>query len=85
MILRLREPSGRAGARTLRFHHTQSARKPQVIRCSLLEEEQEPLSVKLERGSAVVAFSVRPFEVLTLKMKATSYILMPVSVTPSTK
>ncbi len=70
MILRLREPSGRAGARTLRFHHTQSARKPQVIRCSLLEEEQEPLSVKLERGSAVVAFSVRPFEVLTLKMKA---------------
>ncbi len=64
IILRLREPSGRAGTRTLHF-----PRGVKVVRCSLLEDEQETLAVTTAGGPAGVTVSVRPFEVLTLKLK----------------
>jgi Glycosyl hydrolases family 38 C-terminal beta sandwich domain/Glycosyl hydrolases family 38 C-terminal domain/Glycosyl hydrolases family 38 N-terminal domain len=69
MILRLREPSGRAGRRTLRFRLPAGTAAMKVIRCSLLEDEQEELPVTAGRESASVTFSVHAFEVLTLKLK----------------
>ena len=64
IILRLREAAGRAGEKTLRF----SPAVVNVVRCSLLEEELQPLSVTAGHASTAVTLPVRPFEVLTLKL-----------------
>ncbi len=69
IILRLQEPTGRGGNRTLRFRIPDGSAAPRVVRCSLLEDEQQDLPAARSRDSLSVSFSVRPFEVLTLKLK----------------
>jgi alpha-mannosidase len=63
-ILRLRDPTGRGGTRSLRL------RVPgEILRCSLLEDEQRALPVSSDPGGIVVKLDFRPFEVVTLKLK----------------
>jgi alpha-mannosidase len=69
IILRLQEPTGRGGNRTLRFRVPAGAAAPRVVRCSLLEDEQQDLPGVRSRDSLILSFPVRPFEVLTLKLK----------------
>jgi hypothetical protein len=69
VILRLQEPTGRRGNRTLRFRIPAGAAAPRVVRCSLLEDEQEDLPAERVGDSTVLSLKVRPFEVLTLKLK----------------
>jgi len=71
IILRLREPSGRAGKRTLRFHPPRAADRFQVVVCSLLEDERRPLTLARSGGTLNAGLSLRPFEVVTLKLKRT--------------
>jgi alpha-mannosidase len=68
IILRLREPSGRAGTRTLRFRPPRAGRF-QVVVCSLLEDERRPLALSRSGGALRAALSLQPFEVATLKLK----------------
>lgn len=69
IILRLQEPTGRGGNRTLRFRIPAGAAAPRVVRCSLLEDEQQDLPAARSGESLILSFAVRPFEVLTLKLK----------------
>ena len=69
IILRLREPSGRAGKRTLRFHPPRATDRLEVVVCSLLEDERRPLALARSGGTLNATLSMRPFEVVTLKLK----------------
>ena len=69
LILRLREPAGRRGRQTLRFRLPDETRTPRLFLCTLLEEEKEPLTVQRGRDSVSVTITVRPFEVVTLKLQ----------------
>jgi len=69
LIFRLQEPTGRGGTRTLRFRLAAGTPTPGIIRCSLLEDEQEVLKPVRSGDSLTLAFPVRPFEVVTLKLK----------------
>jgi len=69
VILRLREPSGRAGKRTLRFHAPRAARRLEVVVCSLLEDERRTLALARSGETLNATLSLRPFEVVTLKLK----------------
>ncbi len=68
IILRVRETSGRAGKRVLRLRARESGKDLRVVHCSLLEEEQETLSLSVSKGSAALSLWLRPFEVVTLKL-----------------
>jgi alpha-mannosidase len=69
-ILRLREPTGRGGRRSLHFSPAVLGRRPRLFRCSLLEDEQEEIQLQRSAGSLVAEFPVRPFEILTLKLRS---------------
>jgi hypothetical protein len=69
VILRLREPTGRGGRRTLRFRLPAAGPAPKLFACTLLEDELEALSTARSRDTASVTLTVRPFEVITLKLK----------------
>ncbi len=68
LILRLRETSGRAGKRTLRFRLPPSSPAPRIILCSLLEEEEKSLPLARSGNCVDAVLSVRPFQVVTLKI-----------------
>jgi len=70
IILRLREPTGRAGNRTLHFRLPALPSGTKLVVCSLLEDEQKVLPITRTRDGARAVISVRPFEVVTLKLKA---------------
>ncbi len=69
IVLRLQEPTGRGGRRTLQLRIPQGATAPKLVRCSLLEDEQQDLPGVRSGDSLLLTFPVRPFEVLTLKLK----------------
>ncbi|MFI5367961.1 MAG: glycosyl hydrolase-related protein [Spirochaetia bacterium] len=69
IILRLQEPTGRGGNRALAFRIPAGAAAPRIVRCSLLEDEQQELPTVTSGDSLRLSFPVRPFEVLTLKLK----------------
>jgi len=69
VILRLREPSGRAGKRTLRFHPPAGRAGLRVVVCSLLEDEHRPLALSPSGGALRATLSFRPFEIVTLKLR----------------
>jgi alpha-mannosidase len=64
VILRLYEPHGRRGTATLRFRHTIATAE----RVNLLEEPiaGDPLAIQ---GNNVLTLSVRPFEVMTVRLQ----------------
>ena len=68
VVLRLREPSGRAGRRILRFRSSALSPETRLVACSLLEEEQKVIPLTRTRDSVSALISVRPFEVITLKL-----------------
>jgi alpha-mannosidase len=69
IILRLRDPSGRAGKRTLRFQAPPGASRPKLVVCSLLEDEGKPVSLSQSGDTLRASLTLRPFEVVTLKLK----------------
>jgi alpha-mannosidase len=69
-ILRLREPTGRGGKRSLSFTISALGDDPVITRCSLLEEEREAIPLRRVGAFLVAEFAVRPFEVLTLKVSS---------------
>jgi alpha-mannosidase len=69
IILRLQEPTGRGGNRELAFRIPPGTAAPRIVRCSLLEDEQQDLSTVRSGDSLLLRIKVRPFEVLTLKLK----------------
>jgi hypothetical protein len=68
-ILRLREPTGRGGKRTLSFSSSVLGPSAKLFRCSLLEDELDGIPLRRSGGSLVAELIVRPFEILTLKLK----------------
>ena len=68
-ILRLREPTGRGGKRSLSFNPSALGDDPVLTRCSLLEEERGAIPLRRVGGFLVAELTVRPFEVLTLKVR----------------
>jgi hypothetical protein len=67
-ILRMRDPTGRGGRRRLDFRLPDDSRQFRVMRCSLLEDEQEQLPTARAADSLRLEISVRPFEIVTLKL-----------------
>jgi hypothetical protein len=67
-ILRLREPTGRGGKRTLSLSSSVLGASPRLFRCSLLEDELEEIPLRQSRDSLIAELVVRPFEILTLKL-----------------
>ena len=65
LILRMYEPHGRRGPVTIRF----SARKESVERVNLLEESVEAAPVELTDDGSRLNFQVRPFEIITLRIR----------------
>jgi Glycosyl hydrolases family 38 C-terminal beta sandwich domain len=68
LILPLRDPSGRAGKRTLRFRLPSSSPAPQLVLCTLLEDEQERLRLGRSAHTASVTLTLPPFEVIRLNV-----------------
>jgi alpha-mannosidase len=64
LILRLHEPHGNRGRATLRFTGPVS----RIERVNLLEEPQAGTELSLDADGLSVAFDVRPFEVLSLRV-----------------
>lgn len=69
-ILRLRDPTGRGGRRTIRLrvpygsHGTRTA-----VLCSLTEKELRPIPLTVIPGGVSLPLELRPFEIVTLKLK----------------
>ncbi len=68
IILRVRDPSGRGGKRTMGFRIPVSASLPKIYSCTLLEDEIKALPMARTGNIASVTLTVRPFEVVTLKL-----------------
>ena len=68
-VLRLREPTGRGGKRTLSFSSSALGASPRLLRCSLLEDEREEIPLRQSGESLIAELVVRPFEILTLKLR----------------
>jgi hypothetical protein len=73
VILRLRDPTGRGGRRTLRLRAAEgsvpgAAGTPAAVLCSLTEKELRPLPVTALPGGSSLSLVLRPFEIVTLKL-----------------
>ena len=72
LILRLRDPTGRAARRVLQLPggaRRPGRPRPQLVHCSLLEEELRTLALTASNGGFKAELSLRPFEIVTLKLK----------------
>jgi hypothetical protein len=69
VIWRFQEAAGRKRKQTLHFR-CPGQTAPIIVRCSLLEDEVEVLRAVRAGDSIAVELSVRPFEILTLKLKS---------------
>ena len=72
LILRLRDPTGRAARRVLHLPAGVSGRgrrRPRLVRCSLLEDEHRELALRPSAAGGFKAeLPLRPFEIVTLKL-----------------
>jgi catechol 2,3-dioxygenase-like lactoylglutathione lyase family enzyme len=69
-ILRLRDPTGRGGRRTVRLRVPDGTPGgPAAVLCSLTEKELRPIPLTVLPGGVSLPLELRPFEIVTLKLK----------------